>query len=248
MMKNIQLTIAYDGSRYLGWQQTPTGMSIEACIKAALEQILQHEVHLQAASRTDAGVHAIGQIANFFSDKTFDIKRLQISMNQLLPKDIAILDVAERGESFHPTLDCKSKAYEYSVCCGKYQLPQRRLFSWHYPYEIDLEQMRSAIPVFIGFKDFTSFTNHKKNETYEHHFRRVLSIEVVEKDFGTIVLRLTGEHFMYKMVRNIVGTLVYVGNGKIELDDVRKIMTSGDRTEAGPTAPAHGLTLVSVVY
>lgn len=249
-LNNIKLTIAYDGTAYLGWQKTAMGPSIEESLQAALEQILQHPIKLQAASRTDAGVHAEGQVVNFFTSKLIeDFKRLQIGINSLLPKDIVVLEAEKAPAAFHPTLDCIGKEYHYYVCYGTAQLPHHRLYSWHYPcLQLDLDEMRKSIPQLVGEHDFSSFTNVKNNETYDNHIRRVDSIEMVIIDQNRLRFDIRGNHFLYKMVRNLVGTLVYIGCGKLKREDISDILLSHDRTKAGMTALAHGLFLYKMFY
>lgn len=250
-MHNIKLVIAYDGTAYLGWQKTPTGPSIEAALQNVLEKILQHEVALQAASRTDAGVHAVGQVVNFLTlhpPQKFGLDKLKISLNSLLPKDISVLSVEEASPHFHPTLDCKGKEYCYYVCWDHSQLPHQRLYSWHYPHSLSLEKMMESIPYLIGNRDFSAFCNHKKNASYKDFCRDLTAIEIIENGPKNLCFRISGNHFLYKMVRNLVGTLVYIGRGKINKDDLPIILESGDRTLAGVTAPAYGLFLNAIYY
>lgn len=246
--RNIKLTIAYDGTDYLGWQKTETGASIEEAMENVLVQVLQHPVSLQAASRTDAGVHAAGQVVNFFTSKDIPLNKLKYSLNCLLPHDIAVNAIQEAPVGFHPTLDCKGKEYHYHVCYGRIQLPPQRLYAWHYPYELDLEVIRNAIPLLIGQRDYSVFCNVKKNHTYSHYIRNVESIDMIELPDDCLRFEICGNNFLYKMVRNIVGTLVYVGRGKIAVDELQSIITEGDRTRAGMTAHAHGLKLHRVLY
>lgn len=248
MMQNIKLVVAYDGTSYRGWQKTPTGPSIESILQATLEQILQHAAPLQAASRTDAGVHAQGQVINFFTSKQLDLNRLQISLNSLLPKDITILSVEKMDPDFHPTLNSVGKEYRYYICHGRAQLPHRRLYAWHYPYKLNISAMHKAAQTLIGQHDFASFCNFRKNAHYLHTIREIRQIELVETGKDEICIHLIGNHFLYKMVRNIVGTLAYVGQGKIKAEEVKAILDSEDRTLAGMTAPAHGLFLYQVFY
>lgn len=248
-VKNIRLTIAYDGTNYLGWQNTKMGPSIESTLESTLSRILQEQVILQAASRTDAGVHANGQVVNFMMSKERpSLEQLHISLNCLLPKDIVVLDVSLANDSFHPTLECQSKEYHYSICFGSVQLPQLRLYSWHYPHHLDIDKMRHPAKELIGLHDFSAFCNFKKNANYDHYMRHVYAINIVEVDKDRIEVQITGNNFLYKMVRNIVGTLVYVGCGKISIDSVRDILRNKDRTQAGITAPAHGLSLYKINY
>ncbi len=248
-MKNIKLIIAYDGSNYLGWQKTKEGPSIEAALQKCAEQICQHPIYVQAASRTDAGVHAEGQVVNFLTSREpLEIERLTISLNALLPLDIRACNAEQMPPSFHPTLDCIGKEYGYDICYGRTQKPFNRLYSWHYPYNLDLDLMEKAVGYFIGERDFSTFCNDRKGAPYEHGIRRIDQIEIMQLEESRLSIRVVGNHFLYKMVRNLVGTLIYIGRGKISISDLPSIIDSQDRTQAGVTAPAHGLFLRRVFY
>lgn len=248
-MINIQLLVAYDGTGYLGWQKTPMGPSIEDSLQHVLEKILQRPIRLQAASRTDAGVHANGQVVNFILDQEkINCPRLFVSLNQLLPAGIVVLDIKQAHIEFHPTLDCIKKEYCYYICCDKVQMPSRRLYSWHCPRLGHLSEMREAATYFTGKHDFSSLCNIRKQMHYDHYIREVYSIQLEELESKRMVFKIEGKNFLYKMVRNIVGTLVYVGLGKLTVAQVPKILSAHDRTQAGVTAPAHGLFLNRVFY
>lgn len=248
-MQNIKLLIAYDGSRYSGWQRTRMGLSIEECLQKALEQILQHPIALQAASRTDAGVHAVGQIVNFITPRLdLDLNRFKVSLNSLLPNDLVVLDAEKMDPHFHPTLDCVNKEYRYYICYGSTQLPQHRFYSWHYHYNLDLDKMHVAAEAFLGLHDFSAFCNARKNRTYSHYERSIEAIEILKLEEKRLCIRIKGPNFLYKMVRNIVGTLAYVGNHKLQPDQIPEILGSQNRVLAGMTAPAHGLFLQRVYY
>lgn len=238
-MRNIRLLLAYEGSNYLGWQKTAMGPSIEETVEKALSQVLQHEVKLQAASRTDAGVHAEGQVVNFFTPKQISLK----SLNSLLPPDISILAMEEASPTFHPTLGARGKEYLYAMCLGPTQLPFHRSFSWHFGLSLDLEKMKKAAKDLIGEHDFSAFTNERQANNV-----RILHRITFDPSPNRLKIRVAGNNFLYKMVRNIVGTLLYVGCGKIESDALTDILKSKDRSRAGVTAPAHGLVLKKVFY
>lgn len=246
---NIKLTVAYDGGRYLGWQKTRMGPSIEECLENVLEKIFQESITLQAASRTDAGVHADAQIVNFIISKPLpSLDRLRTSLNALLPKDISIL-LAEKVEiSFHPTLNSQGKEYYYKICYEKVQLPKERHYSWHYPVDLNIAAMKQAAELLVGEHDFSAFCNYKKTQKYAHFIRNIEKIEIEENGDKRLTVHIKGNNFLYKMVRNIVGTLVYVGCGKLKLDDIPEILKTKKRLLAGVTAPAHGLTLSKVHY
>lgn len=245
-MHNIKLTLAYDGTRYLGWQKTRMGPSIEETLQGVLEQILQHPVPLQAASRTDAGVHANGQVVNFLTAK--NSSKLLLSANALLPKDIVVLELEEQPLDFHPTLDAKGKEYHYYVCLGPIQMPAHRLYSWHVHVPLCLDRMRTALQAFLGEHDFSALCNAKKNATYAHYKRHIDSIEIEQLGPQRLRFVVKGNHFLYKMVRNLVGTLVYIGQGKMEPEIIPTLLASKQRIYAGITAPAHGLFLDKIFY
>jgi tRNA pseudouridine38-40 synthase len=248
-MKNIKLTVAYDGKGYLGWQKTKMGSSIEGVLQGVLEQIFQVSVKLQAASRTDAGVHARGQIVNFLVDvENLDTSSLLISLNRLLPNDIAVTLVDVASQNFHPTLDCYHKEYRYYICNSRWQYPENRYYSWHYPSLLNRELMREAAQPLIGTNDFAAFTNVAQNEQYEDHTRTIYDITIESLPDQRLCICVKGVTFLYKMVRNIVGTIVTVGHGKRGVQDVERILRSKQRVEAGMTAPAHGLFLHQISY
>jgi tRNA pseudouridine38-40 synthase len=246
---NLKIIVAYDGTHYFGWQKTGVGPSIEAELEKAIRQILQEAIVLQAASRTDRGVHALGQVVNFHTVRhVSDLPKLVRGINALLPSDIVVSSIQEVPLGFHPTLHVQSKIYTYEICCGAVQLPRHRLYSWHFPYALNLTLMQKASQFLVGKHDFSAFCNHKKGEVYQDHIRTVESIETLELDSHRLHFTICGNHFLYKMVRNLVGTLAYVGCGKLPLSEIPEILERKDRKRAGMTAPAHGLTLERVVY
>lgn len=247
-MRNFVLRLAYDGSRYFGWQKTPTGPSIEQTLQEILEKILDEPVALQAASRTDRGVHAEGQMVNFFTSKNRSPEQIVKSLNALLPNDIRILEGWTAPLSFHPTLHALRKQYTYFICFGSPQLPTRRLFSWHIVSQLDLEKMKQAAAAFIGEHDFSAFCNIRKNLKYPHKRRLLETIDLSLTHPGHLVIKITGNQFLYKMVRTLVGTLVDVGKGKRQPEEIPFILSSQSRLYAGVTAPAHGLTLAKIFY
>lgn len=243
-MKNIKGLIAYSGKRYFGFQKTKTGPSIEEELQKGLEQILQHPVTIQAASRTDRGVHAEGQVFNFFLKKEIGLKKLQQGLRSVLPRDISPLHLEEMPPSFHPTLDAKAKEYHYTVCNGPIQLPFHLEFSWHVHPLLDLFSMQEAGLHLLGRRDFSAFSNMK----YKDPVRTVEEIRIEQRGENRLVIVIKGDHFLYKMVRNIAGTLIYAGMGKIDPGEIPLILASGRRELAGVTAPAHGLCLKRVFY
>lgn len=239
-MKNYKATIAYIGTHYLGWQKTKEGPSIEETLEKVLSQVVNDSVVLQAASRTDQGVHAEGQVVNFLAPEFPKLSYIRA----LLPNDISLLALEEVAENFHPTLDSQGKLYLYQVCTGNTQLPFHQPYSWHYPNPLDLEEMKQAAQILVGTHDYSAFTNLRTNDS----IRTVTSIEIELLPNNRFLFSITGESFLYKMVRNLVGTIVYVGAGRIPLSSVPEILAGKQRAAAGMTAPAHGLTLKRVFY
>lgn len=247
--RNIRCTISYDGTHYLGWQATGEGPSIESTLQAVIEKIIQHPISLQAASRTDAGVHAEEQVLNFFLEKPFlNLHNLQKGINALLPPDIVLLSLEETYPEFHPTLDNIGKEYHYHLCFHKIMAPLKRHYIWHYPYELDVTEMQRAIPFFLGTHRFAALRNSRKDLDEEDDLRTIHSITLEEIGYQELRFIVRGDHFLYKMVRNLVGTLVYVGRKKIPAEEIPDILASRDRKRAGITAPAHGLILKKVFY
>lgn len=249
-MHNFKMIVAYDGTNYMGWQKTFTGPSIESTLQQTLEQILQQSIILQAASRTDRGVHAIGQVVNFLAlHSPVDLHRFKISLNCLLPKDITVISIEEAPVHFHPTIDCTGKEYRYFICFDTHQLPFHRLYSWHiHEPNLNIDLMKKAIPYLIGTHDFSSFCNTKKQAAYQNKERNVDSIEMIELENNRLCISIKGNNFLYKMVRTIVGTMIDIGKGKIQIEHLSEIMKALDRTKTGVTAPAHGLFLQEVFY
>jgi len=249
MRKNYKLTIAYDGTRYLGWQDNNSGPSIEGSLCGAIGRILQETITLQAASRTDGGVHASGQVVNFITEKEIlCITKFQRSINALLPCDISLRSMEAVPLDFHPTVQCKMKEYHYTVSFCSIQLPENRLYSWHYPYPLDLVKMRRAALYFIGRHDFIAFSNKKISEEYTTTVREVQRLDIIELPNEQLRFEIEGAHFLYKMVRNIVGSIVYIGCNKVDSDLIPHILKTRDRKQAGVTAPSHGLCLKKIIY
>jgi tRNA pseudouridine38-40 synthase len=245
---NIKLVIAYDGESYLGWQKTSTGPTVEGLLEAAIKTAVGEDVVLQAASRTDAKVHAQGQVVNFFTSKTVDIPRFSLHLNALLPKDIVVLSTDLMPPSFHPTLDASGKEYHYHICQGMAQLPHYRLYSWHCPYLLDIQSMREAVKYLMGRHNFAALCNAKNQRPIKNYYREIKRIEIIELPYQRLRIEVEGINFLYKMVRNIVGLLVAVGRNKLNIETIQEIIEKKDRTLACATAPAHGLLLYKVNY
>lgn len=246
-MHNYKLIVAYDGSGFYGWQKGPGIRTVEQVLQEVLEKKLQHPVILQAASRTDAGVHAAGQVVNFFSPKELDGTQFCLGVNKLLPGDLRLLGAEKMHVSFHPTLNNTGKEYRYKLQLGIYQNPLLRHHAWHVFYPVNKEAMKQASKLLEGTHDFEGFSNVQSSRERESTIRTVRSITFHELE-DHLEIRIVGDSFLYKMVRNIVGTLIDVGVGKLSVDDIPKILLHKKRPLAGVTAPAHGLTLQHLFF
>lgn len=243
-MDNYKLLLAYDGSDFYGWQKTRMGLGVEEALQRVLEQVLQQPIRLQAASRTDRGVHALGQVVNFFSKKKPNL----ISLNRLLPTTLVVRSIEEAPLDFHPTLDVISKEYRYEICYGSIQLPQFRRHSWFVPASLDSEKMRQAANLLTGSHDFSAFCLNRKKQEYSNCSRTLHKISIEEIGDKRLAITIVGNSFFYKMVRCLVGTLVAVGRSKISLSEIEQLLKEKNRSLAGVTGPSHGLTLVKVDY
>ena len=245
-MKNIKLTIEYDGKDFNGWQKQPDKLNIQGTIEQAIERITGEKVDLNASGRTDAGVHAIGQVANFKTNYELPIEKWPLALNANIKKSIVIKSAEEVEERFHSRLSCKRKTYRYVINNSKYGTAIYRNLETHIPIKLDVEKMKSAIKYFEGEHDFKAFK--ASGTSSKSSVRTIFKAEIIEKDNERIWIELTGNGFLYNMVRIIAGTLVEVGLGKIEPDEILKIMNSKKRENAGKTLPPQGLYLVKVDY
>ena len=243
--RNISLVLEYDGTNYHGWQCQPNAITLQEVVQRNIERIFDHPVKIYAAGRTDTGVHAFGQVINFYTKKAIDITSIVKGLNSLLPGDIRVKNGREVDESFHARYSTKSKAYIYCIVTARHHSPFHVRYSWHIPYAINARLMNESIKEIIGIHDFSSFK--KKNEMYKKHEREVLRAGARRRgELIYIFIEATG--FLRYMVRNIVGTLVLVGEGKISKEDFIAILQSQDRVNAGPTAPPQGLFLRKIKY
>lgn len=247
-MKKYKLILAYDGTHYGGWQIQPNCTSIQALVQNALKTVLRTPVTVIGSGRTDAGVHALAQTAHFCCDLPLNLSKLQTSLNGILPSDIRIRSVEDVPFQFHARYSATSKIYRYHLHLEKAVNPFKRLYSVHIPYPIDRSLLKEAASYFIGTHDFTSFSNQgDRGAAGRDPVRTITRLDVIEED-GGIYLEFEGDGFLYKMVRNITGTLLDVCKGKIDLSALPKIFEAKAREQAASAAPAHGLFLVSVHY
>lgn len=243
-----KLLIAYDGTHYHGWQVQPNGISIQEVIEKALARVMQNKIRIIGAGRTDAGVHAYGQVAHFHTEKTLDLFRTLHSLNNLLPKDIRIISIEPASPDFHAQHSAVSKIYRYHLHLDRVLNPFRRNTVWHLFYPIDLDVLKEAFGYFLGTHDFAAFANepHRGVAAYDS-IRTIQRIDIIQEE-GGIALEFEGDGFLYKMVRNIVATSVECASGKRSCKDIPAIFASRDRKKAGAAAPPQGLFLVSISY
>ena len=244
-MRNIKLTIEYDGKDFNGWQKQPTKLNIQGEIERAIEEITGEEVELNASGRTDAGVHALSQVANFKTNSNIPVEKIPIALNTKLKKSIRIKDAEEVDERFHSRYNCKQKTYRYIINNGKNASAIYRNLEYFIPEKLDVEAMKKAIVYFEGEHDFKGF---KASGTSSKSSVRKIYKTSISQDGDRIIIELTGNGFLYNMVRIISGTLVEVGLGKIKPEEISEIIESKDRTRAGKTLPPSGLYLVKVEY
>ena len=245
-MRNIKLLIEYDGTNYHGWQIQPNATSIQETIENRLQKITQEEIRLIAAGRTDAGVHAIEQVANFSTKSRLDINNIQRGLNSLLPPDIAIKEISEAEQDFHARYSAKSKIYRYVILNRRFPSPLYRNFSWFIPFNFNIEEMKKAAQYLLGKHDFSSFKASRCNS--HNPIREVYGISVDKDTKGFIIFEIEANAFLKQMVRNIVGTLTDVGKEKMGAVEFEEILRAKDRKKAGITAPPQGLFLVKIKY
>lgn len=244
-MRNIKLIIEYDGKGFNGWQKQPDKLNIQGEIERAIEQITGETVDLIASGRTDAGVHSLGQTANFKTDSNIPIEKFAKAINSQLKKSIVIKSAEEVDENFHSRYSVKSKTYRYIINNSENGTAIYRNLEYHFPIKLDYEKMNEAAKFFIGEHDFKAF---KASGTSSKSSVRKIIDASVKKENERIIIEVTGTGFLYNMVRIISGTLLEVGEGKIKPSDITKIIESKDRKNAGKTLPAHGLYLLKVEY
>ncbi|HJB06420.1 MAG TPA: tRNA pseudouridine(38-40) synthase TruA [Candidatus Enterocloster faecavium] len=244
-MRRIRLTVAYDGTNYHGWQIQPGVVTIESVLNEALTELFGEEIAVIGASRTDSGVHARGNVAVFDTEGKMAADRICFALNQRLPEDIRVQDSCQVPSDWHPRKQHCVKTYEYKILNRRMELPDRRLYAYFYYYDLDLERMKEAASYLLGEHDFKSFCSAKSQ--VEDTVRTIYSLDIL-KEGDEITLRIRGNGFLYNMVRIIAGTLLNVGNGRMEPEELAEILKARDRRAAGPTAPAKGLTLVGMEY
>ena len=245
-MRNIKLTIEYDGKDFNGWQKQPNKLNIQGEIERVIENITGEKVELIASGRTDAGVHAMGQVANFKTNASIPIEKIPIALNTNLKKAILIKSAEEVEERFHSRLNCKRKTYRYVINNSKYGTAIYRNLETHIPMKLDINKMQEAVKYFEGEHDFKAFK--ASGTSSKSSVRTIYKAEVIDAGNERIYIELTGNGFLYNMVRIISGTLVDVGLGKIQPKDIQEIIQLEKRENAGKTLPPQGLYLLKVEY
>lgn len=242
----VKLVVAYDGTDYCGWQVQPNGITIEEVLNRTLSELLGEEITVIGASRTDAGVHSLGNVAVFDTNTKMPADKISYALNQRLPGDIAVQDSCEVPFDFHPRFAASRKTYEYRILNRSFPVPTLRRDTLFYHHKLNEEDMAEAAAFLMGEHDFTSFASvHAQTKTF---VRTVYDLSVRRSKEDVIHIRIRGNGFLYNMVRIIAGTLIEVGAGKREPEDMLRILEGRNRALAGPTAPAHGLTMIGLEY
>ena len=241
----VKMVVAYDGTNYCGWQIQPNGVTIEQKLNEALTDLLQEPIKVTGASRTDAGVHSLGNVCIFDTNTRMPAEKISYALNTRLPEDIVVQDSCQVPESFHPRFSKSRKTYEYRILNQKFRNPTRRLDTHFYYYDLDVEAMQRAAAYLVGEHDFKSFAS--TGGQAETSIRTIYSLYVEKRD-SIITIRVKGNGFLYNMVRIIAGTLIKVGAGEILPEEIPAILEAKDRSAAGPTAPAKGLTMIGLEY
>ena len=244
-MRTYKLTISYDGSRYQGWQrQATTDNTIQFVLEYSIGKMVGYRVEVDGSGRTDAGVHARGQVASVKLSKLYDVDEMREALNRYLPEDILIVDVELVKNGFHARKSAKGKKYEYYVDCREKPDGFSRRYCYHYPEKLDIEAMRSAVPYLVGVKNFISFTD---DSDCKDPVRKIMNIKIVSNG-EKVRITYYGTGFLYHMVRILTGTLLEIGTGKREASMLPVVIAAEDRSLAGFLAPARGLFLRKVYY
>lgn len=263
-MRNIRLALAYDGTNYVGWQVQPNGVSVQAKVEEAIHKLTGERPRIMAAGRTDSGVHALAQMVNFAIESPIACNNIRTGIQNFLPDDIVVSEAVEVDADFHATYSAKTKRYRYVIYNSRTRNPLLRTYVWHVSVELDVPAMREAGQVLVGTHDFRCFESQYPNKASSVRTITELGVEQLSDwevwrdstsrncDFNAqapfVCIDVEADGFLYNMVRAIVGTLFNVGRGRWTPNDVRRVLESRDRAQAGETAPAYGLYLLSVSY
>jgi tRNA pseudouridine38-40 synthase len=247
-MRRVKITVAYDGTEYHGWQVQPGLPTIQGCLEAVLGEIEGEPVQVAGSGRTDAGVHALAQVAAFSLENPIPLPNLKKAVNRLLPPAIRVLAVEDAPADFHPRFSARRKAYEYRIHRGEVCLPFERRYVHHHPYPLEDARLIHAAAVFEGDHDFSAFAAADEKDALGRSKVRTIFSSVAEREGDALVYCVEGSGFLKHMVRNLVGALIEVGKGNLDEEGLRTMLAPGVAGKAGPTAPARGLFLVRVDY
>ncbi len=242
--RNIKLTLQYDGTNYCGWQIQANGPTIQGLLSNFLARIEGRAVTVYGAGRTDSGVHALAQVANYYTERSLSCDKLKRAINGSLPPDIRVTAVEEVDETFHARFSARQKRYRYQIALGEVMSPFEYRYYYHHPHKLELAAMQLAAQMIVGTHDFAAFATASEIESTT----RTLSAVEIEQDGERLICQVRGDGFLRYMVRTIVGTLIEIGRGKLSPEQMNHILLGRLRANAGPTAPACGLTLLGVDY
>ncbi len=245
MKRNIKITIEYDGTDYGGWQRQTNSPSIQQELEEGLLKLTGEKITVQGAGRTDSGVHAKGQVANFFTNSSIPPERFCFALNTVIPHDIRVVDSKEVPKDFHSQFCAKARHYRYSMVMDPHGIAIGRDYYYHIPVRLDIESMEKSLEFFIGTHDFKGF--QAAGAMTKTTVRTIYDAKLSRRG-KYLYLDILGDGFLYNMVRIIAGTLIYIGKGKMRCNRVKDILRTGERKLAGPTAPPHGLCLEKVYY
>lgn len=251
MLRNLKLTLSYDGSDFSGWQVQPDASTIQGTLASAIGRLTGENVLTQGSGRTDAGVHALAQVATFSTASPIPVENFLKALNDILPPSIRVLEVKEVPADFHARKSARAKTYRYRICRAAICSPFLARYVWHFPYPLDENAMSNAAAAIVGEHDFTSFAAvdpERGQENNEVSNVRTIFSSRFERQNDEFVYTVRGSGFLHHMVRNLVGTLILVGKGTLQPQDIASILAARNRSAAGATAPASGLFLVSVEY
>lgn len=244
-VRNIALSLEYDGREFCGFQMQKNRRTVQSELELALKKLLGKKIRITASGRTDSGVHAEAQVVHFKTESKLPASKILLGLNHYLPADIAVTDAKVVSSSFHAQFSAKWKTYEYRILNSRIRRPLKRFRSCFVPYALEISKMKQAARLLSGKHDFRAFETSGSRRKSAVRTIRKFHIEKIGDD---LVITVEANGFLYNMMRSLVGTLLEIGRGRTQLSDLRKILASKSRSQAGPTAPAHGLTLKKVVY
>jgi tRNA pseudouridine38-40 synthase len=250
-MRTLKLTLAYDGTDFSGWQVQPDIATIQGTLSSAIGRLTGEKVSPQGSGRTDAGVHALGQVVSFATESPIPAENFVMALNDILPSSIRVLECAEMPADFHARKSARAKTYSYRIYRGAICPPFLARYVWHYPFPLDESAINAAAASVVGEHDFTSFAAVDPERGFDGqgvpNVRRIFS-SVWERQTDEFVYTVRGNGFLHHMVRNLIGTFILVGKGTLEVEDIKRVIAARDRSAAGATAPPSGLYLLQVEY